>query len=108
MKSVFATPPEGRPLWVILLVGVGLIQLLTIALGVSIREEWHIPKFILLAVALVFINGFTTGLYVLVTLISAKFPDDLSEAHARRDPVHVLEPRKPQKDNFAGTRPVAA
>lgn len=64
----------------------------------------------LLAVVIGFCGAFTTGLYIALVLLAAKFPEELCEAGERPDAGAPLElcPSKEQKDNLTGRRPIAA
>ena len=61
------------------------------------------------AVAIGACGAFTTGLYVTLVLLAAKFPEDLSEAAGRTDAGQALElrPGKAQQEDFTGTQPIA-
>ena len=64
----------------------------------------------LLAVAIAFCGAFSTGLYVGLVLLAAKFSEELCEAGERPDAEAPLElrPSKEQKDDLTGRRPIAA
>jgi hypothetical protein len=109
-NSLLTIAVNGPFTWFWLVAGSGLIQIVTLALIVLIWNEWPWRKFMLMAVAIGFCDAFTTGLYVALVLLAAKFPEELCEAGNRTDAGAPLElrPRKEQKDDLTGRRPIAA
>jgi hypothetical protein len=92
-----------------LFIGVGLVQFATFALGIVIWEEWPGAKFLYLAFAIASLNGSITGLFVLVALLGAKFPDELNGTAGRSDVRRLqLERPKTQQADFDRTGRLAA
>ncbi|MCU1334317.1 MAG: hypothetical protein JWM08_3309 [Candidatus Angelobacter sp.] len=107
--SLLTEPLNENLTWFSLAVGSGLQQALTLALVILIWNEWPWQKFMLIALAIGLCGAFTTGLYIALVLLAAKFPEDLSESGARTDaePPFELRPRAAQ-DDVTGTQPIAA
>jgi hypothetical protein len=97
-------------MWVSLVLGAGLQQMVALALIILIWDEWPWPRFMLLAFAIGACGAFTTGLYVALVLLATKFPEELSEAGRLTDSEQALEllPGKVRQDNFTGTHRIAA
>jgi hypothetical protein len=110
LHSLLSEPLNDSLMWFSLAVGSGLQQLLTIALILLIWDEWPWPKFMLLALGIGFCGAFTTGLYVALALLAARFPEDLCEdaGHTNAGRPLELRPGKKHKEDFTGTHPIAA